>query len=77
MKNDAVPEPPHVPVLVGEEAVGVVAAVLDVVEAAAVGGRGRVPRSGAGEAVHGRAVRAAVGAAFAHAEAKRRESVGR
>lgn len=65
----AVPEPPHVPVIIREEAVGIVAAVLDVVEAAAEDGRSRVPRSGAGESVHQRALGAAVGAALTHAAA--------
>lgn len=65
----AVPEPPHVPVIIREEAVGIVAAVLDVVEAAAEDGRSRVSRSGAGESVHQRALGAAVGAAGTHAAA--------
>lgn len=44
-----VPEPPHVLVLVWEEAVGIIAAVLDVVEAAAVHGACVSSRSRAGE----------------------------
>lgn len=48
---------------------GIVAAVLDVVEAAAVDSGGLVPGSGAGEPVHERTVSGAVGAAVAHAAA--------
>lgn len=65
--HNTVPQPPHVAVLVGEKTVGVVAAVLDIVESAAVDGCSRVPRSGAGESVHERTIGAAVGAAFTHA----------
>lgn len=65
----AVPQPPHVPVIIREETVGIVAAVLDVIKAAAVDGRSRVSRSGAGESVHKRALGAAVAAAFTHAAA--------
>lgn len=45
----ALPEPPHVAVLVGEEAVGVIAAVLDVLEAAAEHGSGVAARPRAAE----------------------------
>lgn len=58
------PQPPHVTVLIRVEAVGVVAAVLDVIEPAAVNGGGGVPRPGAGESVHGRPVSAGVAAAL-------------
>lgn len=47
-----VPEPPHVAVLVGEEAVRVVAAVLVVAEAAAEDGGRLAPRPRAAEAAH-------------------------
>lgn len=47
-----VPEPPHVAVLVGEEAVRVVAAVLVVAEAAAEDGSRLTPRPRAAEAAH-------------------------
>lgn len=65
----AVPQPPHVLVIIREKTVGIVAAVLDIVKAAAVDGRSRVSRSGTGESVHKRALSAAVGAAFTHAAA--------
>lgn len=68
--HNTVPQPPHVAVLVGKKTVGVVAAVLDIVESAAVDGCSRVPRSGAGESVHERTVGTAVGAAFTHAGKK-------
>lgn len=47
-----VPEPPHVAVLVGEEAVRVVAAVLVVAEPAAEDGGRLAPRPRAAEAAH-------------------------
>lgn len=72
--HNTVPQPPHVAVLVGEKTVGVVAAVLDIVESAAVDGCSRVPRSGAGECVHERTVGAAVGAAFTHAGKKQNKT---
>lgn len=65
-----IPQPPHVLVLVREKTVRVVAAVLDIVESAAVDGCSRGSRSGAGEAVHKLTVNAGVGAAFTHAEIK-------
>lgn len=46
------PEPPHVAMLVGEEAVGVIAAVLDVLEAAAVHGAGVAAGPRADEPAH-------------------------
>lgn len=47
-----VPEPPHVAVLVGEEAVRVVAAVFVVAEATAEDGSRLAPRQRAAEAAH-------------------------
>lgn len=64
------PQPPHVPVLIWEKAVGVVAAVLDVVKSAAVDSVDRVSRSGTGESVHERPIVAVIAAAFgAHSAA--------
>lgn len=71
--DNTVPQPPHVPVLVGEKTVGVVAAVLDIVESAAEDGSSRVSRSGAGESIHKRTIVAAVGAAFTHAGEKKKK----
>lgn len=66
----SLPQPPHVAVLIRVEAVGVVAAVLDVIEPAAVNGGGGVARPGAGESVHRRPVSAGVAAALrAHSAA--------
>lgn len=73
--HNTVPQPPHVAVLVGEKTVGVVAAVLDIVESAAVDGCSRVPRSGAGESVHERTIGAAVGAAFTHAGEEKKKNL--
>lgn len=60
----ALPQPPHVAVLVRVEAVGVIAAVLDVIEPAAVNGGGGVSRPGAEESIHLRPVSAEVAAAL-------------
>lgn len=68
------PQPPHVAVLVGEEAVGVITAVLDIVKSAAVDRKRSIPRFGAGEALHKPAVRVVVTAAIsAHVAAETRE----
>lgn len=48
----SLPQPPHVSVLVGEEAVGVIAAVLQVAEAAAEKCRGVTVRPRTREALH-------------------------
>ena len=48
----SLPQPPHVSVLVGEEAVGVIAAVLQVTEAAAEKCRGVTVRPRTREALH-------------------------
>lgn len=58
------PEPPHVAVLVGEEAVGVIAAILHVLEAAAVHGAGVAARPRAAEPVHQHLVGVKVAAAL-------------
>lgn len=67
-----VPEPPHVAVLVGEEAVRVVAAVLVVAEAAAEDGGRLAPRPRAAEAAHHLLLRAHVARASAAHRAPRR-----
>lgn len=60
----SLPQPPHVAVLVRVETVGVIAAVLDVIEPAAVNGRGGVSRPGAKESVYLRPVSGEVAAAL-------------
>lgn len=67
-----VPEPPHVAVLVGEEAVRVVAAVLVVAEAAAEDGSRLSPRPRAAEAAHHLLLGAHVARAGAAHRARRR-----
>lgn len=72
------PEPPHVAVLVGEEAVGVIAAVLDVLEAAAVHGAGVAARPRAAEPAHQHLVGVEVAAALgAHGAAAARRAARR
>lgn len=72
------PEPPHVAVLVGEEAVGVIAAVLDVLEAAAVHGAGVAARPRAAEPAHQHLVGVEVAAALgAHGVAAARRAARR
>lgn len=72
------PEPPHVAVLVGEEAVGVIAAVLDVLEAAAVHGAGVAARPRAAEPAHQHLVGVEVAAALgAHGAAAARRAAQR
>lgn len=63
-QQPSLPEPPHVAVLVGEEAVGVIAAVLDVLEAAAVYGAGIASHLRAAEAAHQHPVGVEVAAAL-------------